>query len=104
MLAVSFIGPAVATALLAYAIAAITPLKAVVIAPVCGLAAPICVGIFAWLTPLTKPDPRSIDGPAYILIGLIYWALLLLPTCLVSSWLGAWLRRRSAKRPSAEVR
>ena len=100
----AFAGPALATALLAYGLATFTHIKGVVIGLICGLLAPICIVVFAWLTPLTKPDPRSIDGPAYVLIGLIYWALLLLPTCLAASSLGTWLMRRSANRPSLGAR
>lgn len=103
-MAAAVVGPAVATGAIAYAIAAVTRLKAFVIAPLCGLVAPISVVVFAWLTPLTKPDPRSIDGPAYVLVALIYWALLLIPTCLLSSSLGVWLRRRLLNRPPTRVR
>ena len=104
IIAAAFIGPAVASGLLAYAVAAFTRIKGLVIAPICGLIAPICVVMFAWLTPLTKPDPRSIDGPAYVLIGLFYWAVLLLPTCLVSSSLGTWFKRKSGSRVALTAR
>jgi hypothetical protein len=104
IIAAAFAGPALATVLLAYGLATVTHIKGVVIGLICGLLAPICVAVFAWITPLTKPDPRLIDGPAYVLVGLIYWALLLLPTCLAASSLGTWLRRRSAIRPRHGVR
>ncbi len=104
IMAAAFVGPTVATGLVAYGFAAFTRIKGFFIALICGLAAPICVVLFAWLTPLTKPDPRSIDGPAYVLVGLIYWALFLLPMCLAASLLATWLGRRSACRPQLGVR
>jgi ABC-type glycerol-3-phosphate transport system permease component len=93
------VGPVALTGLLAYALATFTRFRGLTIGLVSGLAAPICVVIFAWLSPLTKRDPRSIDGPAYVLIGLICWALLLLPMCMLSSSLGTWLKRRSRGQP-----
>jgi len=82
----------------AYALAALTRWKGLAVALICGLVAPACVGLFAWLGPATRPDPRSIDGPAYILVALIVWALLLIPACLIASSLGVWLRRRGRNR------
>lgn len=98
VIAAAMAGPTIVAGLLAYAIAVSPKAKAWAIVLVCGLAFPTCVLIFAWLTPLTRPDPRSIDGPAYVLAGLISWALLLTPACLVSSVVGTWLRRRSWRR------
>ena len=104
MIAAALVGPTIVAGLLAYAVAASPNIKGWAIAVVSGLVFPICVLVFAWLTPLTKPDPRSVDGPAYILVTLISWALLLTPACLVSSSVGTWLRRRSWSRPPVVVR
>ena len=89
------VAPTVMSGLIAYGVATVSRIKGSAIALICGLIAPLSVVVFAWLTPLTKADPRSIDGPAYALIGLIVWAAILVPTCLIASTVGTWLRRRS---------
>ena len=104
MVVAALVGPTVVAGLLAYAVATAPNIKGWVIALACGLIAPVSILVFAWLTPLTKPDPRSFDGPAYVLAGLILWALVLTPACLVSSSVAVWLKRRSWSRQSSAVR
>ncbi len=96
--AAAFAVPFAVTGIGAYALAALTRLRGLAVALTCGVVAPVCVCLFAWLSSVTKPDPSSIDGPAYILVTLVCWALLLIPTCLIASSLGVWLRRRVRDR------
>jgi hypothetical protein len=58
----------------------------------CTLSGPLAVLVYAWLRPETKPSPYSIDGPAYVLVGLIELSLLQLPACFVASVAAAVFR------------
>jgi len=42
---------------------------------------------------LRRPDPRSIDGPAMVMILLLVLAFMALPACLATSAGVVWLRR-----------
>jgi hypothetical protein len=97
-------GPLIVTGLLAYFLAGLLKsVRAVVIVVLCGLSGPAAVLVFAWLSPLTKPDPRSVDGPAYVLVGLLALAVVLLPLCLAASAAGTWLRRRTGRSQSPKA-
>ncbi|CAN7663840.1 hypothetical protein LJR225_005305 [Phenylobacterium sp. LjRoot225] len=64
---------------------------AVVAGITCGLVVPSSVTVAALM--LGRPDPRSIDGPAYVLVILLGLALVCLPICMAISF-GIILERR----------
>ena len=89
------LAPPVTTWCLAYWLAgAARGLARVAAIAACGLVAPLGVVAYALWTPETKPSPLSIDGPGYVMLGLLEWALLLTPICIGLSVLGALVRRR----------
>lgn len=96
ILVAAFSLPAVLSALLGYLVAWKTRINASVIGLFSGSVLPASGVALIW--PMTRPDPRSVDGPAYILIGLIIWFLIAFPTSLLASTAGVWLSRRSQTR------
>lgn len=45
-----------------------------------------------------RPDPRSVDGPAMIMVVLIALAMASVPVSLAAGTVVVWLRRRPARR------
>lgn len=71
------------------------------IVAVSGAILPLIILIYAFTSPMTRPSPISIDGPAYILMGLLLLAGISLPLCLAAALGGVMLSRRGNGRAAA---
>lgn len=95
VLALAVLAPPVCTALIASWVAKVLPRwRGVLVVGVSGPIAPTAIVIYAWVSPATRPNPHSLDGPAYVLAALLMLAGIALPLCLGAAWGGVMWRRK----------
>jgi len=64
----------------------------------CGVIGPSVALATALWSPLIRPSPHSIDGPAYVMILLLGLAATLLPLCLFAAFVGVRHAERLRRR------